>query len=63
MLFRSIRLSHLTFAMEGVSIEVSAHAASTAAGIALATLLGAVAGTVPAIAAARREIVHGFRSA
>jgi hypothetical protein len=29
----------------------------------LATALGAVAGVVPAISAARREIVQGFRAA
>lgn len=59
----AIAAARLNFTMEGVSIEVAADAASTLAGVALATALGATAGLVPAIGAARREIVQGFRSA
>ena len=54
--------AHLNFTMEGVSIEVIASNAATLAGVLLATLLGAVAGVVPALSAARREIVQGFRT-
>jgi ABC-type antimicrobial peptide transport system permease subunit len=36
---------------------------ATLAGIGLATVLGAVAGALPAWAASRREIVQGFRAA
>jgi ABC-type antimicrobial peptide transport system permease subunit len=49
--------------MEGVSVEVAADPRATAAGVALATLLGALAGAIPAWGAARREIVQGFRTA
>ena len=59
----AIGLTHLNFSMEGVSIEVVASNAATLAGVLLATALGAVAGVVPAISAARREIVQGFRAA
>ncbi len=59
----AITLAHLNFTMEGVSIDVTASGAATAAGVALATLLGAVAGALPAWAASRREIVQGFRAA
>ena len=58
----AIALTHLNFTMEGVSIEVTASNAATLAGVLLATLLGAVAGVVPALSAARREIVQGFRT-
>ena len=58
----AIALTHLNFTMEGVSIEVIASNAATLAGVLLATLLGAVAGVVPALSAARREIVQGFRT-
>jgi len=59
----AIALAHLDFTMEGVSIEVTPDAAATAAGIVLATALGALAGALPAWAASRREIVQGFRTA
>ena len=58
----AIALTHLNFTMEGVSIEVTASNAATLAGVLLATVLGAVAGVVPALSAARREIVQGFRT-
>ena len=58
----AIALTYLNFTMEGVSIEVTASNAATLAGVLLATLLGAVAGVVPALSAARREIVQGFRT-
>lgn len=58
----AIQWAHLSFSMEGVSIEVTSSFTVTAIGVALATALGAVAGIVPAITAARREIVHGFRT-
>ena len=61
--YAAIRAAGLSFSMEGVSIEVTASAASTVAGIAIATLLGAVAGALPAVGAARREIVQGLRAA
>ena len=59
----AIAFAHLNFTMEGVSIEVTASNMATVAGVLLATLLGAVAGIVPALSAARREIVQGFRTA
>ena len=59
----AIQLAHLNFTMEGVSIEVTVSGIATLAGIALATVLGAVAGALPAWAASRREIVQGFRAA
>ena len=59
----AIAFAHLNFTMEGVSIEVTASNMATVAGVVLATLLGAVAGIVPALSAARREIVQGFRTA
>ena len=58
-----IRLARLDFTMEGVSIQVKASGAAALAGVALAAGLGALAGALPAWAAARREIVQGFRSA
>ena len=58
----AIALTYLNFTMEGVSIEVTASNAATLAGVLLATVLGAVAGVVPALSAARREIVQGFRT-
>jgi putative ABC transport system permease protein len=61
--FAALRAAHLTFGMEGVSIEVAADPALAVAGLALATALGAVAGAVPAWGAAHREIVQGFRTA
>ncbi len=59
----AIALAHLNFTMEGVSIEVTTSNAATLAGVLLASALGAVAGVVPALSAARREIVQGFRTA
>jgi putative ABC transport system permease protein len=57
-----LRAAGINFTMEGVSIEVAAGLAVTAAGIGIAALLGAVAGMVPAWGAARREIVQGLRA-
>ena len=59
----ALSAARLTFGMEGVSVEVAADPRATAAGVALATLLGALAGAIPAWGAARREIVQGFRTA
>jgi putative ABC transport system permease protein len=59
----ALSAARLTFGMEGVSVEVAADPRATAAGVALATLLGALAGAIPAWGAARREIVRGFRTA
>jgi putative ABC transport system permease protein len=59
----AISLSHMTFGMEGVSIEVVADPRTTLLGVGMAAALGALAGAIPAWAAARREIVQGFRTA
>jgi ABC-type antimicrobial peptide transport system permease subunit len=47
--------------MEGVSIDVLPNPSATALGVALASILGLLAGVLPAWSAARREIVVGLR--
>jgi putative ABC transport system permease protein len=59
----ALRAAALNFTMEGVSIEVAADPAVTLAGVGLATLLGALAGAVPAWTASRRQIAQGLRAA
>lgn len=60
--YLAIRLAHLNFTMEGVSIEVAAEPRLALLGIALAAGLGLVAGAAPAWMASRREIAQGFRT-
>jgi putative ABC transport system permease protein len=60
--YTAIRLAHLTFAMEGVTIAVAPDIRLALAGLALAGALGLVAGSVPAWIASRRSIVQGFRA-
>ncbi len=57
-----LQTAKLTFGMEGVSIDVLPDPTATALGVLLATLLGLLAGALPAWTAARREIVMGLRS-
>lgn len=59
----ALRTAALNFTMEGVSIEVTADPVVTLAGVGLATLLGALAGAVPAWTASRRQIAQGLRAA
>ncbi|MSR18552.1 MAG: FtsX-like permease family protein [Phycisphaerales bacterium] len=60
--FAAVSFSAISFTMEGVSIDVSARPMLAAFGLALAIVLGLVAGVLPAISAARREITASFRT-
>jgi len=57
----TLHIAKLTFSMEGVSIDVLPNPSATALGVALASILGLLAGVLPAWSAARREIVVGMR--
>lgn len=58
----AVRAAQLNFTMEGVSIEVQPHISIALIGLGLATVLGFVAGAIPAIDASRREIVSSLRT-
>jgi len=57
----TLHTAKLTFSMEGVSIDVLPDPAASVLGVALASILGLLAGVLPAWSAARREIVVGLR--
>ncbi len=59
----AIRVAALNFTMEGVSIDVVGDQRIAFMGVAIAAMLGLVAGSVPAWMAARRQIAQGFRAA
>ncbi len=60
--YLAVAASRTALTMEGVSIAVPPSAAIAAAGVLLAVLLSGAAAVVPALIAARRPIVAGFRA-
>lgn len=58
----TIRLTRLSFSVDGLSIPIRAEPVLLAMGLALSIALGVVAGLVPAIQAARRPIASCFRA-
>lgn len=58
----TIRLTRLSFSVDGLSIPIDAGPMLLAMGMALSIVLGVVAGLVPAIQAARRPIASCFRA-
>lgn len=58
----TIRLTRVSFSVDGLSIPIHADAALLATGLAIAVALGVAAGLVPAIQAARRPIASCFRA-
>ena len=58
-----LALGRYSLGAEGVLVEFRPSAATAAAAIALALVVGIAAGLVPAISAARRTIVEGLRAA
>lgn len=59
----TLALGRFSLGAEGVLVEFRPSAATAAAAIALALLVGVAAGFVPAVAAARKTIVEGLRDA
>jgi putative ABC transport system permease protein len=57
----TVRLTHLTFGAEGVTVALSADAGLAAQGLLIALAAGAVAGLLPAWRASRVEIVAAIR--
>jgi len=57
-----VRWGAYSLAVEGVSINIEADAASTLVGLAASLLLGVFAGMVPAWQASRREPAECFRA-
>lgn len=58
----TIRLTRLSFSVDGLSIPIEAGPVLLALGMALSIVLGVVAGMVPAVQAARRPIASCFRA-
>jgi len=58
----TIRLTRVSFSVDGLSIPIEADPALLAAGLLIAVTLGVLAGLVPAIQAARRPIAACFRA-
>ncbi|MBX2850186.1 MAG: ABC transporter permease [Phycisphaeraceae bacterium] len=58
----TIRLTHLSFSVDGLSIPIEAGPVLLALGMALSIALGVAAGLVPAVQAARRPIASCFRA-
>ena len=58
----TIRLTRVSFSVDGLSIPIEAGPVLLAMGLALSVALGVVAGLVPAIQAARRPIASCFRA-
>ena len=58
----TIRLGRFAMTMEGAAIEMSTSFTTAATGIALALLLGVMAGVVPAVRLSRRDIATCFRA-
>lgn len=58
----TIRLTRLSFSVDGLSIPIDAGPMLLAMGLALSIALGVIAGLVPAVQAARRPIASCFRA-
>ena len=58
-----LAIGRFSLGAEGVLVEFRPSAAIAIASVALALVVGVAAGLVPAVAAARRTIVEGLRSA
>lgn len=58
----TIRLTRLSFSVDGLSIPIEAGPVLLALGMALSIVLGVAAGLVPAVQAARRPIASCFRA-
>ncbi len=58
----TIRLTRLSFSVDGLSIPIDAGPRLLVMGLALSIVLGVVAGLVPAVQAARRPIASCFRA-
>ena len=56
------KIGRFSMTMEGLNVEISSDPSILVIGIALALLLGLLAGIVPAWRASRREIAHSFRA-
>ena len=60
--FLTVRLGNFSLTMEGLNIEIVAGWLAPTLGIAAALTLGLLAGVVPAIRLARRDIASCFRA-
>ena len=58
----TVRLGHFSLTMEGLNIEIASNWTAPAWGVSAALTLGLLAGVVPAIRLARRDIAACFRA-
>jgi len=60
--FATVRVGNFSLTMEGLNVEVAAGWTAPLVGIAAALTLGLLAGIVPAVRLARRDIASCFRA-